>query len=311
MKCSIMTVMFAVQSTIASAVDIRCALTAGVSDHQARAGVCGFDARQVRFTGTKSAQVRCLLRTPTRGRNGLQPEDVPERFLGLIESTLPPSIALTRQYLYRSRIPEVDVGGALKAPILAEYLVIHDTSTPNCSERGACPVQGEFPPNLNDPDWQENITFNHHRAGGKPVAHVITNRVGNSLFQRDFKEHASHVKFDFCVDASVKKNLFVGIENVQPRVGDPAIAAPGKKLNDRVAPNPGFSDAQYERLALLYVVASTRRGHWLVPATHAVVDWYYLDGHDDPQNFEPARFCKKVLAIVAAIADPQPPGGSN
>lgn len=47
-----------------------------------------------------------------------------------------------------------------------------------------------------------------------------------------------------------------------------------------------FSDAELKRLALVYVAASLRRGQWLIPAFHAVIDSGFKDGHDDPQCFD-------------------------
>jgi hypothetical protein len=56
---------------------------------------------------------------------------------------------------------------------------------------------------------------------------------------------------------------------------------------DAIGPKPGFSAAQYDRLALLYFIASLRRGMWLIPLFHAVLDYRIdKDAHDDPQNFD-------------------------
>jgi hypothetical protein len=111
----------------------------------------------------------------------------------------------------------------------------------------------------------------------------------------------SHAKFDYCFEKERKNKLFVGIENIQPRKGKPAIPKPGTQPNDLIAPTPGFADAQYDRLALIYVIASAGRGHWLIPAYHAVLDWYFSDGHDDPQNFDLPRFSEDVSAIATAM----------
>jgi len=70
--------------------------------------------------------------------------------------------------------------------------------------------------------------------------------------------------------------------HIQPRRRDPA----GGPKNDAIAPTPGFSEPQYTRLALLYVVASVRAGTWLIPAMHAALDEGLNDAHDDPQNFD-------------------------
>ena len=101
---------------------------------------------------------------------------------------------------------------------------------------------------------------------------------------------------------SSKRGLFIGIENIQPRIGLPAVPAPGKKANDLIAPDPGFTPAQYRRLALLYVAAGVRRGRWLIPAFHAVVDSRYADGHDDPQNFDMRAFSDAVKGHLDELA---------
>jgi hypothetical protein len=281
-----------------------CGLAAGTSESQAREGLCGFNSALRAFAGTRAQQAKCLLQTPTVARAALRNIVVPTELLDLIGSSTQPSMAQVRHYLAAQHIDEADIGGAVDQPIMADYFVIHDTSTPNCSEKGACPVLGSFPPNINSEDWIENRTFNHYKGQGqkgKGAGHVMTNRVGTSITEADLKDHVSHVKFDYCVEAWSKKNLFVGVENIQPRIGRPPVPQEGTKPNDFIAPVPGFSDPQYKRLALVYVIASARRGHWLIPAYHAVLDWYFSDGHDDPQNFDLSRFGDDVLSIVGAM----------
>jgi len=72
--------------------------------------------------------------------------------------------------------------------------------------------------------------------------------------------------------------------------------------NDNVAPVPGFSDQQLDRLALLYVAASVRRGQWLIPAFHAVLDIGIPDAHDDPQNFDLGRWDSRLGALLGEIS---------
>jgi hypothetical protein len=51
-----------------------------------------------------------------------------------------------------------------------------------------------------------------------------------------------------------------------------------------------------------------RKGAWLIPAFHCVLDLGLPEGHDDPQNFDLAQWCsaiEKVLGEVTAV----PPGG--
>ncbi len=77
---------------------------------------------------------------------------------------------------------------------------------------------------------------------------------------------------------TLSRGMFLHIENVQPRRKHPS-------QPDGNAPTPGFSTTQYDRLALLYLMASMRAQTGLVPAFHAAIDQGLSDGHDDPQNF--------------------------
>jgi hypothetical protein len=94
------------------------------------------------------------------------------------------------------------------------------------------------------------------------------------------------------------KGLEIHIELIQPRRRDPSDL---NTDNDRFAPEPGFTDAQYERLALLYLCASVRRGTWLIPAYHSAVDAGIKNAHDDPQNFELKRFAKHLKKLLKEL----------
>ena len=52
-------------------------------------------------------------------------------------------------------------------------------------------------------------------------------------------------------------------------------------------------------LAALYVYASARARHWLIPAFHATVDDQIPDAHDDPQNFKLDQFARELERLVA------------
>ena len=82
-----------------------------------------------------------------------------------------------------------------------------------------------------------------------------------------------------------------------PRRGDPA----GGARNDAIAPEPGFTRAQYRRLAEAYVAASLRAGMWLVPAYHATLDNGLPDGHDDPQNFDLPAWDAELAAVLSQL----------
>ena len=111
-----------------------------------------------------------------------------------------------------------------------------------------------------------------------------------------FKDH--HIERD---GGDVRTNRTLQTDNhielIQPRQRDPQ----GGAKNDALSPDPGFSDAQYERLALLYVSASLQHGTWLIPGYHAAVDAGIPDGHDDPQNFDLARWGRKLDALLGEL----------
>ncbi len=94
------------------------------------------------------------------------------------------------------------------------------------------------------------------------------------------------------------KGLQIHIELVQPRRRDPRSSNPD---NDLIAPDPGFSKAQYDRLAILYMAASIRRGTWLIPAYHSAVDAGIKDAHDDPQNFDLDRFASSLEHLIRSV----------
>jgi hypothetical protein len=64
------------------------------------------------------------------------------------------------------------------------------------------------------------------------------------------------------------------------------------------------------RLALLYIIASVRKGDWLVPVFHSVLDSGIVvidskgrkrTAHDDPQNFDLISWCNELRAVIAQI----------
>ena len=121
------------------------------------------------------------------------------------------------------------------------------------------------------------------------------NRLGASLAVRDFGTPGYASKLE--KDKPSLTGLFLHVELVQPRHSVPG----GGKGNDGLAPDPGFTRAQYERLALLYLAASVRKGTWLIPAFHAVLDTGFTSGHDDPQNFSLADWSASLSRLHAAL----------
>lgn len=281
----------------------KCDLKPGIDAERGRAGLCRFDANKRSFEGTPAQQAACLTREVKRvahiGNETITP------YLQELAGKPAPAVQALQALLDARRIKADEVGGPIDKPISARYFIIHDTSTPNCSAVGpsaACPVRGEFPANRDDASWRYNKDFGGHpKPYPHRVAHAFTNRIGGSITEVDFADRIVTTKFESCVDAKAKTGLFVGVENIQPRIGDPKIPKAGKQANDVDAPSPGFTAQQYERLALLYVVASARHGMWLIPAFHAVLDHSYAGGHDDPQRFDMAAFSAAVRKHAEAI----------
>jgi TonB family protein len=78
---------------------------------------------------------------------------------------------------------------------------------------------------------------------------------------------------------------------------------PGHR-NDARTPDPAFTTAQYDRLALVYVIASVRAERWLVPAFHAAIDAQIPNGHDDPLNFDIDSFARSVDILMVTLGSP-------
>lgn len=288
------------------ALAVNCMLKQGITVQQGREGLCGFNPETRSFRGSPARQAECLTRAVGRGADIGAPTLT--AFLRK-RAGQPTNVSRGRlaAYLAELNVDPARLGGPIAEPVSARYFIIHDTSMPNCSEEGfdtqLCPARGVMPPDRDTPQWAALAKFfGHPKPFPDRLAHVFTNRIGDSITEVPFSAHISTTKFEGCADAGAKTGLFIGIENIQPRIGAPAVPAPGKKANDLIAPVPGFTPAQYRRLALLYVAASVRQGHWLIPAFHAVVDSRYADGHDDPQNFDMPAFSDAVKGHVEKLA---------
>ena len=170
----------------------------------------------------------------------------------------------------------------------ARYFVIHDTSGPKLSS---------FPANL-DENAKINNLARFRCSDSFELAHAVINRKGGVFFGHDFGVPWRSTKFERALFFGIAlKGLFLHVEMIQPRR-----RGPGHHGNDIAAPDPGFTGAQYERLALLYTIASVRAGEWLIPAFHAVIDGDVRGGHDDPQNFELSAFAQALESVVDRLA---------
>lgn len=246
-------------------------------------------------------QSRCLLRPVLKGAAlGPVRTSLPETLSKVLaQNSLSISRDQFRRYLNLNGISEAEIGGSLDAPVSrannnasqaepARYFIIHDTSTPNL-------LGAPFPNDIDAPSWEGNRL--NRWLIGEPLAHVFINRTGGSVTPVDFSQPWRSTAYESRGCGLPCKGLFLGVELVQPRRSDPN----GPAGNDMLAPVNGFTEPQLERLAVVYIAASLRRDKWLIPAFHAVLDADVSGGHDDPQNFDLARWDRQLAKVMAAI----------
>src|SRR5215470_4754838 len=261
---------------------------------------CAFDAAALSFAGEPVQQAMCLLRAMDGSRN-LEPELklLPAFLAGHIgRSHDLPTREVLSSYLSKQNL-EWDFAAYLWRPLSrardndpeapqARYFVIHDTSGPNYGSR-------PFPVDIDTRQPVNNLR-NFWCSDNWEKAHVIVNRRGEMLLGHELSIPWRETKFERAIDFNgALKGLFIHVEMIQPR-------RRGKKANDSQAPNPGFTMAQYDKLALLYTIASVRRGDWLIPAFHAPIDASISRGHDDPMNFSLDTFVHRLERLVAILA---------
>jgi hypothetical protein len=260
---------------------------------------CGFDPETFSFAGDARTQALCLLRP--NGRGGALGPPLAELPPGLAQIGQPFDIApvLVREGSVFAGLPADLVDTAIEpvsradsnnpAAPAARYFVIHDTSTPYL---GNAP----FPAPLDADAFVNRLTI---YAKADPVAHMFIARDGGLFVGHDYAKPWRATKLEKTIGTRVR-GLFLHNELVQPRRADPA----GPAGNDLIAPAPGFSSAQYQKLAALYVLASARAGVWLIPAYHSAIDDLIPGKHDDPQNFDLEAFAAAVRQWRIDIAGP-------
>lgn len=258
-------------------------------------GSCKFDTEKLSYAGQPLDQARCLLRPVAKwGQVSPTPVTLPATLASTIGAAPTLGKAKLASYLAQKGLsdPKLDTpvsrarGGAPSAP-LARYFVIHDTSSPWIGDQA-------FPA-----DIDTAAKFNNVKGylGSNAVAHWFVGRDGTVGVGHDFAVPWRATKFETKTVGVAAKGLFLHIENLQPRRREPT----GGPKNDAIAPKPGLTTAQYDRLAQLYAVASVRAGVWLVPAYHTVIDQGISDGHDDPQNFELDQFDAALSRLIKAV----------
>jgi len=260
-------------------------------------GPCAFDRATVSFAGEPAEQAKCLMRGMDHSRNLAAPmETLPAPLAERVgaDTGLPSREALST-FLSRENLEWV-FAAYLWQPVsrandndsnapMARYFVIHDTSGPYYGRRS-------FPDDINvSPKINSLNGFRCVDGWGK--AHVVINRFGGMLLSHELAIPWRETKFEQAANfAGALKGLFLHVELIQPRRG---------AHNDAQSPNPGFTAAQYDRLALVYVIASVRSGRWLIPAFHAALDAQIPNGHDDPLNFDATSFADSLRRLVDGL----------
>lgn len=268
-------------------------------------GPCDFDPVRLSFKGEPSDQARCLLRPVGKvGRIGATLAELPVVLAERVGQPLHlPDRGVLRDWLIASHQLEGLAGSLARLVSYARdndllsrsaaYFVIHDTSTPNY---GRLP----WPRNI-DEDPKINNLDRYRCSNDIERAHVFINRAGAILLAHDFDVPWRATKFEMATNFGTElKGLFLHVELIQPRRRDPKF----RGRNDFLAPEPGFTRAQYDALAVVYTVASVRAGYWLIPAFHSVIDDGIRDKHDDPQNFALGAFVDSLEQLLAALKVP-------
>jgi hypothetical protein len=278
-------------------------------------GPCEFNPTTLSFAGDPAQQAMCLMRSADKSRNlGQHPESLPAGLATRVgeQSGLPERKALAALLTEVNLVwdfapflwmPVSRAGGGDPAAPHARYFVIHDTSAPNFGSR-------PFPSNIDQHPGINNLA-RYHCTDGYGPAHVVIGRNGGMLLTHELSIPWLATKLERATRfGNALKGLFIHVELVQPRR-----SAPGRGYrNDALAPTPGFSNIQYDGLALIYLIASVRAERWLIPAFHIAIDSGIRGGHDDPQNFDVGTFAASIDKLMGRLeryrllADADPEG---
>ncbi|MFZ5637920.1 MAG: hypothetical protein ACOY82_15170 [Pseudomonadota bacterium] len=253
-------------------------------------GGCRFDTAALRFAGTPQEQATCLLRRVKPKGGGAVVQPIPPWLLARVGKPVDLELERVRRYLDLNGIDSADLGGplALGDAAARHYFVVHDTSSPELPNAPA------FPADIDLPGHASNRLTGWSGLSNK--VNLIISRDGRSRTFRDWAvdRPASATKVEVKFNAA--RRVFVHVENIQVRMKPPGSWA-------WRAPEPGFGEGQYRRLALAYIVASVRAGRWLIPAYHFNIDEGIPDGHDDPQNVDLGVWVSRIEEIERRIRE--------
>lgn len=259
-------------------------------------GPCGFDTAKVKFADNAANEARCLLRKVRPKDWSSDDQVIPQWLLTNVGEPVGITALELSGYLSTRGIDPQDVGdrGEASARKKPRYFVIHETGSPVLTG-----LKG-FPERIDSPTWFGNRL--ERWASFSPKIHLIINRAGESRGFRDWSDGQREAATKLEEEKPDIRPYFLHVQNVEPRI---------KPLGSSawIAPQPGFSDSQMERLALSYIVASVRAEKWLIPAfRYNVSQSVGADtSGDDPQNFDLKKFTLTVEQQRGSIIKPAKP----
>ena len=243
-----------------------------------------FNWQELKYEGTKKEQLELLLQKPMfRGWVKHGKPIIDSVFSEMITKPILVTPQMLQNYLLKNNIAYSYIGEEIEKPLASiknphtgkpesvKYFIIHDVSFEE-------PKQFDFPADIDSLSHEANqFEYRDKVQKRKKVflANIFINRLGSSKTYVTFEKPCLTTKFERA-DANKNfslKGLFIGVELVQQRIRSRKVAEYFDK-----APEPGFTDQQYERLALIYIIASIRKGDWLIPAYHIVIDGGYKRG---------------------------------
>lgn len=258
----------------------------------AELGGCGYNTQTHQFRGNSAEQLSCLLKKVRAKGSGADTQKVPLWLLANVTKVVDITEGSFERYLKRESINlNADLGGPIdrNRSYQVRYFVIHDTSWPEID------TGSTFPSDIDEPDYKGN-RFTSYSSSTRKRVNLLIARDGRSTTFNTWGALRTlpAVKLEEKRRSIGSRNRMVHVENVQPRIKP-------KKSFAWIAPVPGFSAKQEERLALAYISASVAAGRWLIPAYHFNVDQDFPDGHDDPQNADLGSWVSRIERTVANI----------
>lgn len=252
-------------------------------------GGCQFNKSREQFRGDKATQLNCLLRRVKIRGAGADPQPIPAWLTNNVWEV--PKVTADKLAAYlseRNLSQSVTVPGPQISRPRLRYFVIHDTSSPEINGTN-------LPAEIDTPEYNRRLLCCAFSSVRKKV-NLIIGRDGASRLTIDWgaPRPSAATKIEMNSRAASARPIFVHVENIQPRAKPAGSWA-------WIAPDPGLTPAQEERLALAYIVASVRAGRWLMPAYHFNIDAGLPDGHDDPQKMNLPGWTAQVEKIVGEI----------